>query len=85
MVKRGENYDISEELNEMIKKRDLKRENQDSSDFKWILKRMFSMNFFKPYAGAGLGYIMNALSGSDVLIVYMISILKDTGLFSIKY
>ena len=77
---RGENCDVSEELQEIIKKRDLKRENTGSNDFKWILKRMFSRAFLRPYAGAGLGYVVNALSGSDILLVYMILILKGSGL-----
>ena len=38
------------------------------------------MAFLRPYAGAGLGYVVNALSGSDILLVYMIPILKDSGL-----
>ena len=77
---RGNHFDVNDELQEMIQKRDSKREHQDSTNFIWILKRMCSMTFLKPFAGAGLGYFMNALSGSDILLVYMVSILEEAGL-----
>ena len=77
---RGKHCDVDDELQEMIQKRDSKREHQDSTNFIWIVKRMCSMTFLKPFAGAGLGFIMNALSGSDILLVYMVSILEETGL-----
>ena len=77
---RGKHCDVDDELQEMIQKRDSKREHQDTTNFIWIVKRMCSMTFLKPFAGAGLGFIMNALSGSDILLVYMVSILEETGL-----
>ena len=77
---RGQNHEVTDELQEMIKNRDAKRENQDSNNFLWVAKRMCSMAFLKPFAHSGLGYIMNALSGSDIVLVYMVSILQETGL-----
>ena len=77
---RGQEYGVADELQEMLKHRDSKRELQESTNLMWVAKRMCSMAYLKPFVCSGLGFIMNALSGSDIVLVYMVLILEETGL-----
>ena len=74
---RGRNYDTDLELNEIQEKHLSKLQN--SKSYLWILKRLCSRAFFKPFSCIGILEGLYCLTGFDVVIVYMISNLKETG------
>ena len=76
---RGPNYDYSKELQEILENHKSKMLNGTSKSLKWILKRLSSKAFLKPFSIVGIIHSLTPLSGFDVHITYMFSILKDTG------
>ena len=73
---RGPNYDIAHEIDEIHQKHLSKDESQS---FIWIFKRMFSSAFLKPFLCNGVLRMFFALCGFDILNLFMIQILTDTG------
>ena len=73
---RGPNYDIAHEIDEIHQKHLSKDESQS---FIWIFKRMFSSAFLKPFLCNGVLRMFFALCGFDILNLFMIQILNDTG------
>ena len=73
---RGPNYDIAQEIDEIHQKHLSKDESQS---FIWIFKRMFSSAFMKPFLCNGVLRMFFALCGFDILNLFMIQILTDTG------
>ena len=74
---RGEAYDITEEMNEIVEKRDSKRtENRTST-----LKRMIDSrkSFLKPFSCIGILYLLGSWTGFNSILVYMDTILKESG------
>ena len=75
---RGTDYDITEELNEIRQKHLHKMENVQIS-WKWTLQRLTSMAFLKPFSCIGILYMLNTMSGINIILVYMITLLEETG------
>ena len=71
---RGAQYDISEEIGEMNEKHLSKLANVQSS---W--RRLFSMSFLRPFLCVGVLAILSLASGFNVVSIYMIEILRDSG------
>ena len=72
---RGSNYDTSSELDEIHQKHLSK---QKSQTFTWIMKRLFSQAFFRPFLCIGMLEIIFMLSGFEVVMLYMHRILETT-------
>lgn len=73
---RGPDQDVSEELNE-IHQNHLSKKNFHS--LLSILKQIWSRAFFKPFTCIGLIYCLSNLTGFEVVVIYMVPILKDSG------
>ena len=76
---RGQNYDVSEEFNEIQQKHESKKSQHSKQSWKFTVQRIFSSAFFKPFSCVGILYIINTWSGFNSLLVYMIDILDETG------
>ena len=76
---RGPNFDITEELREIELKHESKKKQNSNHSWKFTLQRIFSSAFFKPFSCIGVLYIINTWSGFNCLLVYMISILDESG------
>ena len=72
---RGAQYDISEEIGEMNEKHLSKLANVQSSSW----RRLFSMSFLRPFSCVGVLAILSLASGFNVVSIYMIEILQDSG------
>ena len=75
---RGKKYDVSDEFNEIQKKYEDKNENNKES-WKFIVKRIFSKAFLKPFSCVGILCIINAWVGFFQIQVFMIEILEKSG------
>jgi hypothetical protein len=75
---RGPDYDVSKEFNEIRRKHQSKIENVTKS-WKGTLKRMASMAFLKPFSCIGILYLLGTWNGFNVIINYMITIIKESG------
>ena len=75
---RGAQYDISEEIEEMNEKHLSKLADRQSSSCCWTLKRFFSMGL-RPFSCVGVLSILSLASGFNVVSIYMIEILQDSG------
>ena len=73
---RGSLYDVNPELDEIHKRHLLKDKIQACS---WILRRLFSKAFFQPFLCSGVLYMIFCISGFSVIIIYMVTILEETG------
>ena len=71
--------DVNEELNEIKQKHQEKIDNSTHQSWAWILKRIFSCAFLKPFSCVGSLYLITTWHGFNCIIVYMISILDHTG------
>ena len=74
---RGKNYDITEELNE-IRQRHEKKESS-SQTWKFVIKRIFSKAFLKPFSCIGILSIINTWGGFSQIQVFTIEILEKSG------
>ena len=72
---RGTNYDLSNELEEIQQKHLSKQKKQT---FTWIMRRLFSPAFFRPFLCIGMLEILFMLSGFEVVMLYMHRILETT-------
>ena len=72
---RGEAYDITEEMNEIVEKSESKKLYNSSS----TLKRMTSSAFLKPFSSIGTLYLLGSWTGFNSILVYMHTILKESG------
>ena len=72
---RGINHDTSAELEEIHQKHLSKKESQT---FSWIMRRLFSRAFFRPFLCIGMLEIIFMLSGFEVVMLYMHRILETT-------
>ena len=75
---RGADYDITDELNEIRQKHLHKMENVGTS-WKWTCQRLVSSAFLKPFSCIGTIYMFNTMSGINIILVYMITLLEETG------
>ena len=73
---RGSKFDIMSELDEIHQKH-LEKEGQNS--WKWVLQRICSKAFLKPFSCIGVLYILITWVGMDIVMSYMVSILHETG------
>ena len=73
---RGSQYDINPEFNEIHQRHLSKDKNQSCS---WMLHRLFSKAFLKPFMCSGVIYMIFTVSGFDIIIIYMVTILQETG------
>ena len=73
---RGLQYDISNEFNEMLKKHQSKPESKSIS---YVLQRLTSRAFLKPYMCIGVIEALFNVCGFEVTLIYMVDLLKDTG------
>ena len=73
---RGSKYDVNPEFNEIHQRHLSKDKNQSCS---WMLQRLFSKAFMKPFMCSGVIYMIFTVSGFDIIIIYMVTILQDTG------
>ena len=76
---RGPNYDTKEELREIELKHESKKNKKSSHSWEFTIQRIFSLAFLKPFSCVGLLRIINTWSGSNCLLVYMISVLDESG------
>ena len=74
---RGPNCNIESELKEMEDKHLSKQQNRESCI--WIIKRMCSRAFLKPFYCIGILEILFMFTGFDIVVIYMVSLLKETG------
>ena len=44
-----------------------------------MLQRLFSKAFLKPFMCSGVIYMIFTVSGFDIIIIYMVTILQETG------
>ena len=75
---RGNEYDISEEFDEILEKHICKTNKMKSTSWAFTCKRIFSMGFFRPFLCAGLLGILSIMSGFNVVTNYMIIILEES-------
>ena len=73
---RGSEYDVNPEFNEIHQRHLSKDKNQSCS---WMLQRLFSKAFMKPFMCSGVIYMIFTVSGFDIIIIYMVTILQETG------
>ena len=73
---RGLDYDVSNEYNEMLKKHQSKPESKSVS---YVLQRLTSKAFLKPYMCIGVIEALFNVCGFEVTLIYMVDLLKDTG------
>ena len=66
-------------MNEIKQKHHEKIERTEHQSLAWVLKRIFSRAFLKPFSCVGSLYLITTWHGFNCIIVYMISILDDTG------
>ena len=76
---RGGEYDVSEELDEIQKKHESRKANMPQKSWKFTVQRIYSYAFFKPFSCVGVLYVIGTWTGFNSLLVYMITILEDTG------
>ena len=74
----GKDYDISDEFNEVQQKYEAKNKSNKES-WKFIVKRMFSKAFLRPFSCVGILYIINAWVGFIQIQVFVIEILEKSG------
>ena len=72
---RGTNYDTSSELEEIHQKHLSKPKSQT---FTWVMRRLFSQAFFRPFLCIGMLEILFSISGFEVVTLYMHRILETT-------
>ena len=77
---RGPDYNISDEINEIKEKHLSKLEHQGKSkSWIWTFQRIASPAFLKPFLCVGVLFMLTEWCGFNVILVYMITILKDSG------
>jgi MFS family permease len=76
---RGKDYDITDEINEIQQKHDSKQKGDTNQTWKFIVKRLFSKAFLKPYSCVGILYLINTWSGFSQVQIFMIEILEKSG------
>ena len=54
------------------------KEIDTSTSWKYVIKRMFSAAFLKPFSCVGILFILTLGSGLDSLLVHMIDILEES-------
>ena len=75
---RGKDYDISEEIHEIHKKHESKRANMPKKSWKFVMGRLFSNAFFKPFSCIGVVAIVGTWTGYNSLMVYMTDIFRES-------
>ena len=73
---RGSFYDVNPELNE-IHQRHLSKDKSQSCS--WMLQRLFSKAFFRPFLSVGVIPVIFVISGFDIIQIYMVTVLEETG------
>lgn len=73
---RGSLYDVNPELEE-IHQRHLSKDKSQS--YSWMLKRLFSKAFLRPFLSVGIIPVIFVWSGFDIVQIYMVNVLEGTG------
>ena len=76
---RGKSYDISKELQEIEDRHESKKNEADRKSWKFVVRRICSSTFFKPFSCIGVLYIMDSWVGSNELITFTFEILNKAG------
>ena len=76
---RGKHYDISDEINEIQQKHESKQKENNNQTWKFVIKRLFSKAFLKPYSCVGILYLINTWGGFSQVQIFMIEILEQSG------
>ena len=76
---RGTNYDVASELDEIKEKFMSKQRADSTTSISWILKRFWSAAFLKPFLCIGMTLIISNLTGFEVINLYMVPILQESG------
>jgi len=72
---RGEHCDVSDELNEIVKK---KEESTKIEGFQEKLSLVFSLPFLKAFSTSGVLFFLAQFTGISALVMFMINIFQDT-------
>ena len=51
----------------------------ESKTWTWTTKKLMSSSFLKPFSCIGILYILSEWGGSNIILSYMITILKESG------
>ena len=76
---RGQNYDVSEEFNEIQQKHESKQSQRSKNWWKFTIKKIFSSTFFKPFSCIGIVFALNEWLGFGPLMTYLFEIFDETG------
>ena len=76
---RGKHYDESEELNEIKQKHESKQKENTGQSWSFVVKRIFSMAFLKPFLCVGILHLNNTWGGFTQLQIFMLDILERSG------
>ena len=80
---RGPEYDITEEIEEIIQSKNEKNKQETYEPKKRgllsLLRVMASKTFLRPFSCAGVLYLMAQLTGVSTMVLYMTNIFQDSG------
>ena len=78
---RGTDYDITQEISEIIEKNQSKIEENKgkSASGLFIIHRLKSAAFFKPFSIIGVLFALQEASGVNSMLVYLVQILEISG------
>jgi MFS family permease len=76
---RGQNYDITDEFNEIQQKHVSKKCQYTKKSWSFTIKRMFSPAFLKPFSCVGILYMINSWLGFSPLMTFSFEILEKAG------
>jgi len=79
---RGSEYDITQEISEIIEKNESKIEQnkgKSASGPQYLFRRMKSRAFFKPFSIIGVLFALQEANGVNSMLVYLVQILEMSG------
>ena len=76
---RGSQYDESEELNEIKKKHESKQKENTGQSWSFVVRRIFSMAFLKPFLCVGILHLNSTWGGFTQIQIFMLDILERSG------
>jgi len=74
---RGKRYNVTEELNEIVKK---KEENKKIPGFKEKIDIVFSRSFLRALSCSGVPFAMAQFTGISALVLFMVNMFQEAGL-----
>ena len=77
---RGRDYDITDELNEMIDRKQKKQSLMTSSSgsWTWIAKRLMSPAYLRPFMCVGVIKIIMTWGGINILMMFMVNVFRES-------